>query len=564
MILEELKLKITDLVRQSIGDEQAGVEVVFAPDSKLGDLTTNAALVAAKKTGKTPRDLASEIAKMLSSLEEVLEATVAGPGFVNIRLADSVLAELAGTAPSERPDSYAGLEVVTEYSDPNPFKVLHVGHLYTSIIGESISTLIAAAGGKVHRVNFGGDVGLHVGRTLWGMLKELGGEQPEGLKKVPKTERPLWMAKAYVMGTQAYEEDEKARVEIIDLNKRVYEIHERDDRQSNLAKIYWECRQWSYEYFEEFYQRLGLKFEKYYPESQTSPVGLETVREELKKGVYEESDGAVVFRGEPYGLHTRVFITSSGLPTYEAKDVGLIMAKWRDFHFDRSVIITGSDITEYMKVVLKSIEQFEPELVERTTHITHGNVKLAGGVKMSSRKGNFLMADDVIEEVAKASRAATGKDDREVVLGALKYAFLKQRIGPDVVFVAEESVTIEGNSGPYLQYAHARARSILAKAKAKAKAKGSQLGDRFEPAERELAWKVSQYPDVVRRSVAELMPHHICGYLYELAQGFNRFYEANRVVGSEREVARLKLVELYADVLADGLGLLGIVAPERL
>ena len=283
------------------------------------------------------------------------------------------------------------------------------------------------------------------------------------------------------------------------------------------------------------------------------------MREQLEKGVYEDSDGAVVFSGEKYGLHTRVFINSHGLPTYEAKDVGLIMAKWRDYHFDTSIIVTGNDITEYMKVVLKSIEQFAPELAERTKHITHGNVKLAGGVKMSSRKGNFLRAIDVLDIAHKANKQATGRDDERAVLGAIKYSFLKQRIGADIIYVPEESVSLEGNSGPYLQYAHARARSILAKADQKLAAITG-----LEAGERSLARKVSEYPEIVEKAVTELMPHHICTYLYELAQTFNRFYEHNRVIGDERQDIRLQLVTLYADVLYDGLNLLGIEAPDQM
>lgn len=400
---------------------------------------------------------------------------------------------------------------------------------------------------------------MHVGKTMWAIVKDLGGEFPEKLKDIPEDQHSEWMAKNYVLGTNAYEEDEQAKAEIIALNKRVYQLFADDDHNSPFAQIYWTCRQWSYDYFEAFYDRIGTHFEKYYPESSVAPLGLATVKEQYEKGVYKDSDGAIVFKGEPYGLHTRVFVNSHGLPTYEAKDVGLIMAKWRDYHFDQSVIITGNDITEYMKVVLKSIEQFAPELAEHTTHITHGNVKLAGGVKMSSRKGNFLRAVDVLDIATEANKQATGRDDQRAVLGAIKYSFLKQRIGADIIYVPEESVSLEGNSGPYLQYAHARARSILSKAE-----QSTAAIHGLEQGERSLARKISEYPDVIAKSVNELMPHHICTYLYELAQTFNRFYEHNRVIDDERQAIRLQLVSLYADVLGDGLKLLGIDAPDHM
>lgn len=531
------------------------------PEEQFGDLTTNIALQLAGRLGRKPREVAEELAAALTQAcgSQVAEITIAGPGFINIRLADSLLIEQADAAPHTKPETYKGQTVVAEYSDPNPFKILHAGHLYTSVVGYAIGSLLEAAGGTVHRVNFGGDVGLHVGKTMWAMLQDLGGEHPEKLADIAEDQRSVWMAQCYVKGNNAYDDDEQAKAEIIAYNKRVYELHQNDDHTSPFAQIYWTCRQWSYDAFDAFYGRIGTPFEKYYPESQTAGIGKQTVLDHLRKGVYEESDGAVVFRGEPYNLHTRVFINSQGIPTYEAKDVGLIMCKKRDFNFDRSIIITDNGQEQYMAVVLKSIEQFAPELVAATTHLTHGVLKMKGGVKMSSRKGNILRAADVLDAAEEANKAASGRDDPQAVLGAVKYAFLKQRMGPDIIYDPEESVSLEGNSGPYLQYAHARARSILNKAEA-APAAPTDL----QTGERSLVRKIGEYPEAVDKAVADLMPHHICTYLYELAQTFNRFYEHNRVVGDEREAQRLHLVNLYADVLKDGLTLLGIAAPDRM
>jgi arginyl-tRNA synthetase len=456
---------------------------------------------------------------------------------------------------------YKGKTVVAEYSDPNPFKVLHAGHLYTSIVGDSIANLLENAGAEVHRVNFGGDVGLHVGKTLWSILNKLEGENPEKLKDVDKSKRAEWMAHAYVEGTQAYEEDETAKLEIIALNKSVYQFHIENDHQSALAQIYWTCREWSYDYFNEFYDRIGSKFEKYYPESETAEVGLKTVKEHIGE-VFEQSQGAVIFNGEKYGLHTRVFINSDGLPTYETKDVGLIMKKYEDYKFDKSVVITGNEQKQYMQVVLKAIEQFAPELAQTTAHLTHGLVKLKGNVKMSSRKGNILRAVDVLDVAAEANEKATGKDDENVVLGAVKYAFLKQRTGGDIIYDPDESVSMLGNSGPYIQYAHARASSILKKSASSGTSTENELN--FDENERSLARKIGEYSEVIEKSTDELMPHYITTYLYELAQTFNRFYEKSRVIGDEREIVRLFLVKSYACTLKDGLTLLGISAPEKM
>jgi arginyl-tRNA synthetase len=555
------------------------IPVFTRPDEQFGDYTTNVAMRLASRLQKKSREIADVLADAVrAQLDERVESiTVAGPGFLNITLHDRLICEAMYLEPTQL---LTGQVIVAEYSDPNPFKVLHAGHLYTSIVGDAIANLCEAAGGEVHRVNFGGDVGLHVAKTMWALLFYTTDGHSDNLEMALTTvqvyakkslaERAAWLASNYVKGTQAYEDpvDNTAKEAITSMNGEIYRLHTADDHSSLFAQIYWLCREWSYAYFDDFYAHIGTKFEKYYPESETASIGLSTVQEEYKKGVYEKSDGAIVFKGEPYGLHTRVFINSNGLPTYEAKDVGLIMAKWRDYHFDQSIVITANDIVEYMKVVLKSIEQFAPELALATTHLTHGVVKLAGGVKMSSRKGNFLRATDVLDVATKASMSATGKSEPKTVLGAVKYAFLKQRMGGDIIYEPEDSVSIQGNSGPYLQYAHARACSILRKIATSVDSPES-IADisknvSFDPAERSLARKIAQYSEVVDMAIHEYMPHYVATYLYELAQVFNRFYEHNRVLYDERQLLRTVLVERYVYVLKTGLELLGIDAPETM
>jgi len=546
----------------SIIHDLYGIDVEVAltrPEPQFGDYATNVALQLAKPLGRSPRDIAGEIAGKLESVESIEKVDVAGPGFINLWLSDEALLADAERAPA-RP--LEGKTVVAEYSDPNPFKVLHAGHLYTTIVGDAMARLVEAAGATVHRVNFGGDVGLHVAKNMWAIVRELGSIDADKLDTIEDDlhVRAAWLSARYVEGNEAYESDEAAKAEIIELNKQIYALTAENDHESPLAKLYWKARAWSYDYFKLFYDELGVvEFEKYYPESVTTPTGIETVRDGLKNDVYEMSDGAVVFKGEPYGLHTRVFINSEGLPTYEAKDVGLIMQKWRDYSFDQSIIITGNDILEYMKVVQKSIEQFEPELVRRSIHLTHGNLKLAGGKKMSSRKGTVLLALDVLEAAREAQASAHDTQNEPVVLGAVKYAFLANRVGGDIVYDPDTSVSLHGNSGPYLQYAHARARSIVAKSDKQAVRPATFIGG-----ERELIRKLAQSAEVVERAAEELMPHLVCTYLYELAQVFNRFYEQSRIIGDEREAERLYLVERYASTLRSGLGLLGIDAPERL
>ncbi len=527
------------------------------PEEKFGDYATNLALKLSKELNMPPREIADKIQQYLSEYKPKFleEITVAGPGFLNIKITET---ELLKQSEKISVKTYKDLSVVADYSDANPFKVLHVGHLYTTIVGDSIANILSYSGAKVHRINFGGDVGLHVAKNIWAMLADLGAEDSKLLNKINKDKRSEWLSACYVKGNNAYEENDKAQEEIKTLNKRIYKISYDKDKESELGKIYWKTREWSYQAFDEFYSRIGAKFDKYIPESEIAELGTKIVLENVPK-VYEKSNGAIVFKGENHNLFTNVFINSEGLPTYGAKDVGLIFKKWQDYRFDKSIIITSSEQEMYMKVVQKSIEQFRPELSNSSIHFTHGFVRLVGGTKMSSRLGNILGANEVLDITKKFNKHDDPKE--EIMLAAVKYSFLKHRVGSDIIFDPKESVSLEGNSGPYLQYAHARAQSILGKADL---GKLRIINLVLEDGERSLLRKLAEFKEVIELCGEELKPHYLCTYLYELTQVFNRFYEKNRVIGDERERIRLKLVDIYASHLKTGLGLLGIVAPDKM
>jgi arginyl-tRNA synthetase len=556
--MQEIRAAIGRIVQEMFAVDVA-VEL-SRPDEQFGDYSTNVAMRLSKEAGKNPREVAEQLAvKIRENLADmVADVSVAGPGFINLKLTDAALVGMLGVEPTK---PLAGQKWVLEYSDPNPFKPLHAGHLYTTLVGDTISRLVEHAGAETIRITYGGDVGLHVGKSMWAIVRELGGENASKLADIPEAERPSWLGDRYVEGNNAYEDDETAKAEIIETNKRVYQLHADGDHDSPFAQIYWACRQWSYDYFPMLYQQLQVHpFDRVIPESEVTPLGLQTVREQLANGVYSESDGAVVFEGEPYGLHTRVFINSHGLPTYEAKDVGLMLTKWQDYHYDRSYYITANEQTQYFQVMFKSVEQFLPEAAQRAVSMTHGMVKLQGGVKMSSRKGNVVTALEILEAAREAGKATGTDPSEDTILAAVKYAFARNRIGGDIAYDPAESIALEGNSGPYLQYAHARARSILAKA---GEQTSGSLAD-LQADELSLLRKITEYTEVVERATSELMPHHICTYLYELAQKFNQFYEHNRVIGDDRQAVRLQLVQSYADTLRNGLELLGITAPERM
>jgi arginyl-tRNA synthetase len=534
---------------------------ISRPAPEFGDWATNVALKLAAQLGKNPRDVAQQLVGHLGQNKPkwLGEVSVAGPGFINLKLNDQLLIDTVAEIRDKkdaygRQNNFTGQNIVVEYLDPNLLKEIHIGHSYSGTIGDAIASLFEAAGAKVHRVTYQGDVGLHVGKAIYGILQRIN-HDPAQLEQVDN--KPQFLGETYVIGAKAYEEDESAKNEIVQINKKVYE---RSDPLIN--QVYDACKTWSLDYFNDVYKQFNFSpFEKNYMEGEVAKTGQQLVNEHTKDGIFSPSQGAVIFAGEKYGLHTRVFITSQGLPTYDAKDLGNAMLKWQDYNYDRSIIITGNDQSEYFKVMLKALEQFAPEQTKRTTHIAHGLVKLTTG-KMASRTGDVVRALDLLqttEETAKSLATDKNAPLHDTALAAIKYAFLKNRIGGDIIYDVKESLSIEGNSGPYLQYAHARARSILAKSTAQP----AMLSD-LEADERTLAAKLGEFNEVVKEAIAQLAPHLICTYLYDLAQVFNRFYEKNRVIGSEREAGRLALVQAYATILKNGLTILRIPAPDHM
>lgn len=535
---------------------------ISRPESEFGDFATNVALQLAGRLAKSPRDVAMEIADRLRATGEYSSVDVAGPGFINITLTNKALLTQAQLKPNK---IYEGVSYVTEYSCPNAFKELHTGHLYQTVLGDVIARLIENAGATVHRTSFGGDVGLHVAKCMYGIILELNGENPEKLHEVSSDpfERAAWISKCYVAGSGAYEQDEPAKLKINEYNAEVYRLHNEGIADTPFAQIYFTCRQWSYDYFDVFYDLIKVDKLRYYTESSTAPVGLKLVSDLKEQGNLVDSEGAVIYPGnEAKKLDARVFITSKGIPTYETKDLGVIFMERDDYDFNRRFLITGTEQSAYMKVVFAVADMVQPGIKDQMTHIGNGLVKFADGKKMSSRLGNVARAVDAIGIVREKVKELV-KDENlvnDVALGAVKYQFLKYRVGGDIAFDIEESVSLQGNSGPYLQYAHARVCSILDKASESP----SDAVAEYDTAERALLSKLGENSEVLNRAAAELMPHYVCNYLYELAQEFNRFYEKSRIIGDDREVLRLGIARLYRDTLAEGLRLLGIAAPERM
>jgi arginyl-tRNA synthetase len=289
--------------------------------------------------------------------------------------------------------------------------------------------------------------------------------------------------------------------------------------------------------------------------------------------VFEESNGAIIFPGEKYGLHTRVFISSQGLPTYETKDIGLAKKKMSlEKGLTSSLIVTANEQDAYFQVVFKALEFIFPEYAKISKHIGHGMMRFASG-KMSSRAGNVITAESLIGEVEKlveakiAEQNLSEKEKKEikdvVSVGAIKYSILRQAIGGDIIFDFEKSISFEGDSGPYLQYAYTRAKSVLEKAsKEKVKPALKKMPNEVT----ELEVMLSRFSEVVERSGKEQAPHYIATYLIELARVFNAYYAKHKIVDAKDEYSPYKvaLTSAFMQVMKNGLEILGIRVPERM
>lgn len=545
--------QITKHIRSIVIDlfnEQVEVELTRT-DEQFGDYSTNIAMRLSKKLGQNPRDLAQKIVDSVK-IDDVIKAEVAGPGFINLTVSDECLTKLANSKSGQITDKV----VVIETNNPNPFKAMHIGHAFNAILGDTIANLLEQAGNEVHRVSYHGDVGAHVGRSMYSILKYVGDDASK-LDDIPESERNKFMSKMYAEGTKAYKDDPDAKAEIDELSKQSF------SPEGVYKQVYETCKKWSFDQIDSIVKKLGNKpIEKRYLEGQADALGVEIVKANLGD-VFFENDGALVFPGSKYGTFDNVFVASTGRGLYGARDLGLMKLKSDDYHPDNSYIVTAEEQKDYFKGVIKAAELIDESNKGVTVNISTGTVKLSTG-KMSSRSGDVLEIGWLFDQMAEAMKARGGQATDEFVSGALRYQFLKVKIGSDVVFDVEESVTLQGNSGPYLQYAHARASSILSKSESLKQGSTLQKGVKLHAGERSLLRKISEYNEVVERAVEELLPHYICTYLFELAQVFNRFYEKNKVIGDERESVRLQLVSMYAGTLKSGLDLLGIYAPEKM
>jgi len=528
-------------------------------DLSHGDFSTNIALT----SGVDAKELVEKIKKP----KEVEKIEIAGPGFINFHLNKEFLVEITQEALEDNNfgngETLKGKKVLMEHTSPNAFKPLHIGHFMANAIGEAIARLLEASGARVERATYGSDIGLPTAKAVWGML-QLKSEEPE---ESASLERKMeFIGNAYAHASALYESDPEIKKQIDEINIHIYKKDE-----EKILSVYQKGRRWSLEYLEKVYKRLNTKFDHHFFESEVFEEGSRIVKENLGK-VFEESEGAIIFRGEDHGLHTRVFVTSKGAPTYEAKEIGLHQKKSK-IPFDISIVVTGNEQSGVMEVGLKAFEQIDPETAKKTEHISHGLMLGKNGKKLSSRKGSSgaeELVDTVKEEVLKKIKESDTEVKNpeqvaeDIAMGALKYQILKQGSGRNIIFDLEQSLSFEGDSGPYLQYTLTRINSLLEKAKEQ----GINVGKiKYSESGGELLKTIYRFPEIVERAANEYAPQYVTTYLINLASAFNSFYAQEKIIDTddkEKSSENLALTWAVSRILKNGLGILNIATPERM
>lgn len=567
-IAEKLKNSISQAL-ENLGIQGVSFVLEHPTDLAHGDYATNAALVVSKPFGKNPHEIAEIIVNEIKNqnIPEIETIKIAGPGFINFTLTSGFFTGTLQEIITSQ-DNFGKLEinndkkVLVEHSSPNLFKPFHIGHMMNNAIGESLVRLMQASGAEVTTISFPSDISLGIAKAIWHFL-EIGGM--DFLKSDQfENNKMNWLGQAYVEGTKRYNEDES-------IHPRVKEIA--DNLYGNIVspelEIFNVCKKLNIDYFEEVVGKLGSHFDAYVYESEAGEVGKKIVLENTPK-VFTESEGAIVYIPDESkkNINTAVFINSQGNPTYEAKDLGLLSIKFDKYKPDYSLFITDHEQIPHFNVVLDAAEKINKNWEEKSVHVPHGRMSFKGQ-KMSSRLGGVPLAVDMIDAVSEevTERAKDRELDQSIkdaiAIGAIKFAILRAKPGMNINFDPETSLSFEGDSGPYLQYTHARIQTLLDKGLEQNIAAEIKIGNSISDIEKLLY----RFPEVIESAVSEYAPNYIVTYLLEIARSFNSFYGANKIIDIENpEISshRLGVARATQIVIKNGLQLLGINAPDKM
>jgi arginyl-tRNA synthetase len=560
------------------------VLVEYTKNEQFGDYTTNIAMILAKKIGKSPMEIAEILKDAIchsgldpesmqipesspgQALNQVQDDTlgifekidVAAPGYINFYLSQKYLQSIVLKINTEK-ENFGTLaakkeKVMVEYSQPNTHKEFHIGHLRNVFIGSSLINVLRKSGFEVTSANYIGDTGTHIAKCLWGIVKFHGDEDLDKIEN-----KAEFLGKVYAEAVRAIADNSEFEEEF----KKLQKDFESGD--VKLVELWQKTKQWSLDEFQEIYDVLGAKFDVYFWESEEEEAGKSLLPQLLKTKNIEESQGAIIANLEEYGLGVLVLVRKDGSALYGLKDLPLAVKKFEQFNVDKSIVVVDLRQGLYFKQIFKILELmgFDKDM----SHVGYEFVSLKGSETMSSRKGNIIPAKFLMDEVVAKVKEKFPKTEaaQKIAMGALKFYMLKYSGQSKIEYDIDESVRLEGATGPYVQYAHARICSILEKADWKNE--NANLDLLVHERELSLIKELDKFPQLVEEIAESFEVHKFAHYAIKLADKFHSFYDACRVIDEENPEltnARLFLVNAVRITLAETLRLIGVEAPEKM
>lgn len=550
-----------------------------------------------KLSRKKPEDTAQDLGTYLKENNEMIESFNVIKGFLNLTIASKVWLQLLTSIDAQ--ENYGFKEVtedsplvMIEYSSPNTNKPLHLGHVRNNLLGYALANINEAVGNRVVKTNIVNDRGIHICKSMLAWQKYGNGETPASSGKKGD----------HLVGDYYVAFDQHYKKEIEALKAKGLSQTEAEE-QSDLMKearqmlILWEqgdpavrelwstMNGWVYEGFDETYKRLGVSFDKIYYESDTYLVGKEEVEEGLAKGIfYQKEDNSVWADLSAEGLDQKILLRADGTSVYMTQDIGTAKLRFNDYPINKMVYVVGNEQNYHFQVLSVLLDKLGFEWGKGLVHFSYGMVELPEG-KMKSREGTVVDADDLIEEMiqtAKESSIELGRLDsyteeeitevaKIVGLGALKYFILKVDARKNMTFNPKESIDFNGNTGPFIQYTHARICSVFRNAAKMGidynEAKKELLSVELNEKEMSLIQQLSDFGETVLQSANEYNPSLIANYIYDLVKEYNQFYHEYSILREEDEAKRslrLLLSANVAKIVRQGMNLLGIDVPERM
>ena len=556
-----------------------------------------------KISHKKPEETAEDLGRWLKENEACVASYNVVKGFLNLVISNGAWIGLlndinADPTYGERKATENSPLVMIEYSSPNTNKPLHLGHVRNNLLGWSLAKIMEANGNRVVKTNIVNDRGIHICKSMLAWLKWGNGETPETSGKKGDhligdyyvafdkhyREEVAALKAQYTAEGMGEEEAEKKAKDEAPLIKEAHEMLVKWEQGDKEVRALWQkMNSWVYAGFDETYKALGVGFDKIYYESDTYLEGKAKVEEGLAKGLFFRKDDNSVWADLTNdGLDQKLLLRSDGTSVYMTQDIGTAEMRFRDFPIDKMIYVVGNEQNYHFQVLSILLDRLGFKWGKELVHFSYGMVELPNG-KMKSREGTVVDADDLIAEMIEDARKTSDelgkfKDMTEeerneiariVGLGALKYFILKVDARKNMLFNPEESIDFNGNTGPFIQYTHARIRSILRKAEAE----GMKLPENLDAdmplnqKETELIQKMNEYGAVVEQAGKDYSPSGIANYCYELTKEFNQFYHDYSILGADNDkekTVRLVLAANVAKTIKNGMDLLGIEVPERM